>query len=196
MLEKLFVLAMRYHLQLIITFHNESMRLMGNQVVEIDEYIKTCTDDERMRKLIVDKEIYSKTFPEMQRSNTFLMMYSYFEEFLFLACKMLDKETKVRGNGSIKRFKPILEKGLGLDLKKDSDWDFICECAKVRNCILHANSRIDLSKDKIYLEKVISESNGLLKIHTKRLVVTDEFLQEVNKVLYSFIAKIESKTTA
>jgi len=171
---------------------------MGNQAVEIDEYIKTCTDDERMKKLIVDKEIYSETFPEIQLRNTFLMMYSYFEEYLYLVWRIYGKEMRLKDNGGIKRFKPIFEKGLGMDLEKNPDWDFICDCAKVRNCMLHANRRVDFSKsekNKVSLEKIVSRSNGLLKIHSQRIVLTDKFLQKVNKVLDSFIAKVESRAT-
>ena len=196
MFEKLFVWAMRFHLQLITSFHNESIRLMGNQVVEIEEYIKTCTDDERMKKLIADKEIYTNTFYEMQRRNTFLLMYSYLEEFLYFVWKFYGSETRLKNKGGINRFRTVFEKALGMDLGKDSDWLFICDCHKVRNCILHANARIDLSKDKVYLEKIVSDSNGLLKVHLKRIVLTDKFLQEANKVLDRFIAKVESKTTA
>ncbi len=82
-----------------------------------------------------------------------------------------------------------------MDLEKDPDWQFICDCEKIRDCLLHANGRVDLSKDKEYLEKIVFCSNDLLRIDLKRIVITDGFLQEVNKVLYSFLTKVISRET-
>jgi len=47
-----------------------------------------------------------------------------------------------------------------MDLEKDTDWQFICDCEKIRDGLLHANGRIDLSEDKAELEKIVSRSKG------------------------------------
>jgi|GraSoiStandDraft_16_1057320.scaffolds.fasta_scaffold4259246_1 hypothetical protein len=83
-----------------------------------------------------------------------------------------------------------------MDLEKDTDWQFICDCEKIRDGLLHANGRIDLSEDKADLEKIVSRSKGWLAVNLERIVLTGEFLEKVRDVLNDFIEKIESKAPA
>jgi len=187
---------MRINLEWIVKYHNESRRLLSRQIDEIDEEIKTCSDEERQQELIYAKTIYSTTFDQMLRSNTFLMMYSYLEEFLYLVQKHFSKETNAEGKGSIKRFKSVFKESLGIDLEKDPDWQFISDCEKSRDCLLHANGRVDLSKNRAEIEKIVSRSHGLLKVDQQRIVLTGEFIKKVSIVLRNFIAKVESRRPA
>ena len=193
--EKMFVWSMRINLRLIVKFHYECNRLMRNQIFDINEEIRSCKDEKVKNILIVERGNFAKTFLDTLQSNTFLMMYSYLEEFLYCLRGIYSSETELEDKGSIKRFKPIFVNCLEMDLEKDPDWQFICDCEKIRDCLLHANGRVDLSKDKEYLEKIVFCSNDLLRIDLKRIVITDGFLQEVNKVLYSFLTKVISRET-
>jgi hypothetical protein len=125
--------------------------------------------------------------------NTFLMMYSFLEEFMYIVWKKFSKGVHVSNKGSIKRFKDVFKKSLGMDLEKDSDWQFIVRCEKIRNCLLHANGRIDLSTEQSEVRKIISSSNGLLDSDLQRIILKRDFIVKVNYVLNSFIEKVESK---
>jgi hypothetical protein len=83
--------------------------------------------------------------------NTFLMAYSYFEEYLFLVWKQRAKRTERARGFSIDRYEPVL-KQLGVDRKHPS-WAFFEKATAVRHCLLHANGRLSFmkkpSKDQI-----------------------------------------------
>jgi hypothetical protein len=99
---------------------------------------------------------------------------------------------KLPSGGGIKRFKLVLEKVLKMNLGKDSDWQFICDCQELRDCMLHANGRIDLLKNevnKVNIKRIVSSSKKL-DIQSDRITLTDEFLQEVNLVLLRFIERV------
>jgi hypothetical protein len=72
-------------------------------------------------------------------ANTFLMAYSYLEEYLYLIWKFRAKKED-RDNGfSITRYKPILEK-LGVEPTHTS-WQNLLKAKRIRDCLLHANKR-------------------------------------------------------
>jgi len=192
----MFVWSMRINLKLIIQFHYECSRLMRNQIFDIKQEIASCNNEKLKDILIRDKENFDKTFLDTLQSNTFLMMYSYLEEFLYSVRGIYSCETELGDRGSIKRFKRVFVDCLGIDLEKDLEWKFICDCEKIRDCLLHANGRVDLSKDKKSLENIVSCSNDLLRIDLKRIVITDRFLEEVNNVLWSFLTRVESRETS
>ena len=93
------------------------------------------------------------------------------------------------------RFKPILKPALGMELDKDADWQFICDCEKVRDCLLHANGRIDLlrEKKKVDLEGAIKRFKDLLTVRTDNVEIAGEFLEKFHTVANNFIAKVEAK---
>jgi hypothetical protein len=133
---KWFGWGMRLNLGWIIKLHNESCRLMENQVFEISQELEASADAKRKSDLIYAKEIYSTTFARMRNINSFLMMYSFLEEFLYLLSKRMDEE-QIFGRGSLQRFKHIFKNSLGINLEKDADWQFLIKCEKLRNCLVH-----------------------------------------------------------
>lgn len=106
---------------------------------------------------------------------------------------MLDKKVAIGKSGSIRRFKSVFQDVPEMDLGKDRDWQFICDCEKIRDCLLHANGRIDLLRNSVEIEKIIACSNGLLKVHVKSVEITGKFLKEFTNVVRSFIAKVGSE---
>lgn len=105
---------------------------------------------------------------------------------------MLGKKVEIAGSGSIRRFKPVFKEVLGMDLGKDPDWQFICDCEKIRDCLLHANGRIDLSRNKDEFGSIIARSGGLRKVRTEHVEITGEFLDKFHIVTNSFITKVEA----
>ncbi len=192
----LFRWAMTHNLQLIIKFHNEQKRLMKNQVSAINEKLKACNDKQERKELLHVKEVYINTFDKLLGTNTFLMMYSHLEEFLYHVWKIFGQEQIVSNYGNLKRFKEIIRNVIGLDLSQDREWEFICDCEKVRNCLLHANGRVSISKDKNDIERIIKKSCGHLSKKKDRVELSGEYLDKISNTIDSLIKRIEKAANA
>jgi hypothetical protein len=121
-------------------------------------------------------------------------MYSFLEEFMYHVWNRFSNGVSIETKrGSIRRFTNVFKQSLGMNLEKNSDWQFIVSCEKIRDCLLHANGRIDLSKNESEIRKIIASSNGLLEADLQRIILNREFIVKVRHVLNSFIEKIESK---
>ena len=188
---------MTHNLQLIIKFHNEQHQMMKNQVSRINRKLNSCNDTAERKQLIIAKDTYINTFDGLLNINTFLMMYSHLEEFLYHVWKSFGKEQDVNKNsGSLKRFKPIIENVMKLHLNQDHEWELLCDYEKIRNCILHANGRVSISKDKNELERIINRSSDHLSIKNDRIGLSGEFIERVSITIESLIKRIEIAANA
>ena len=194
--KQLFSWAMTHNLQLIIKFHNEQRRLMKNQVAAIDVKLKACNDKHERKELLHAKEVYINTFDKLLGTNTFLMMYSHLEEFLYHVWKIFGREEIVNNSGSLKRFKRIIKNVIGLDLSKDREWEFIRDCEKIRDCLLHANGRVSISKAKNDIERIIKKSRGHLSKKKDRIELSNEYLEKVSNTMDSLIKRVEKAANA
>lgn len=93
------------------------------------------------------------------KSTVFIMLFSYFEEYLYHASKSADlnDDNKQNKGSGIKRFKPALIK-LKYDLQ-DSEWDLLNSFGDVRNALLHANGMVNLVDNIENLEITINKLN-------------------------------------
>lgn len=72
--------------------------------------------------------------------STFLQLYSQLEEALYFECE----QHFIKKNASIIRFETALqEQGYNTN---NEFWDRLLELAKIRNCLIHGNGRIDNDK--------------------------------------------------
>lgn len=134
---------------------------------------------ESKNKLRVERDYYSKTYKRNLTCVTFLLLYSHLEEWLYLIWKKFDNSIELSENsGSISRFKPILGKTMNIDLSKDGNWQFLCEAETIRNCLLHANARIDLSKKSSYLKTLLTKYDLDLFEENSRLILRPAFLDK------------------
>lgn len=187
---------MMHNLQLIIKFHNEQRQLMKNQVSAINKKLDSCIDHHERKQLLYAKEVYINTFDGLLSINTFLMMYSYLEEFLYHIRKGFGKEQAVSGSGSLKRFKEIIRNVLGLDLNQSREWELLCEYEKVRDCILHANGNVSISKHKNDLERIINKSCGHLSKKNGRIELSGKYLDSVANTIDGLIKRLEKAANA
>jgi len=195
--KKIFSWFMTHNLQLIIEFHNEQHQMMKNQVSRINRKLNSFNDMAERKQLIVAKDTYINTFDGLLNINTFLMMYSHLEEFLYHVWKSFGKEQDVNKNsGSLKRFKPIIENVMKLDLNQDHEWELLCDYEKIRNSILHANGRVSISKNKNEMERIINRSSDHLSIKKDRIGLSGEFLESVSITIESLIKRIEIAANA
>ena len=90
-------------------------------------------------------QFYSVVYPERLRNNSFLMLFSLFEETMVDTCRLVSGAAFTGVGSGIKRFKKPLYDA-GLDLFDTGDWAFLMDCQKIRNALLHANGRPHLLK--------------------------------------------------
>ena len=189
--KKLFGLAIYNNLQLIIEFHNLQYHMMQNQISIINENIESSQDKIEKKNLILQKDTYINTYDDLLKVNTFLLMYSHLEEFLFQIKNSFDKTQIIGDSGSIKRFQPILKNTLKFDISKDREWELLCNHEKIRDCILHANSRVSIFRYKNEIDRIVKNSKCKLSIENDRIKLSGEFLIEVLEIIESLIRRIE-----
>ena len=75
-----------------------------------------------------------------------------------------------------------------MDLSKDRDWRLLNDAEKIRNCLLHANGRIDLVKNKAEIDSILKRYKNQLYIKTKRICISQElveiFFGSIQSVIY------------
>lgn len=171
-------------LSVIVNFHNEIKRLIHNEIVSINKRINEECDpkSEQAIKLEIGKNIYKNTLEPNLRIATFLIMFSHLEEWLFNIKSILAPSVDLDlRKGSIGRFKPVLQAGLGIDLSTSIEWANVLKVENIRNCLLHANGRVDYSKNCTDIQNIVSQSKGFLSIQGNRLILSGEYLLEFQK---------------
>lgn len=86
--------------------------------------------------------------------STFLQIYAELEESLYHECE----KQLIKKNASISRFETALnEQGYCID---SEHWKTLLNISKIRNCLLHANGRIDIDRYGIDTKETIKTLNG------------------------------------
>ena len=115
---------------------------------------------------------------------TFLMVYAYFEEDLYLLWKQYEKRVQRGKEKSIRRYQPVLS-WLGFDLGHSS-WQFVLEATDVRHSLIHANGRLDHNRNRQRLDAIVIKYPGELSVMHSRLRVTPEFVNRLLGQVRSF----------
>ena len=161
------------NLDYLIGFHNHVRDLFKGQFHDIEK-----SDIKEKEKNFNQSML--QNYDRNLHINTFLMMYSYLEEWLYVYWKAyapnIDLENK---KGSIGRFRNIL-KQFGVDLSSNY-WQVLMDAEEVRNCLLHANGRISLLKDSKKAKDIIAKKDSRLTIVKDRVVISGEYLQKFNE---------------
>ncbi len=66
------------------------------------------------------------------------------------------------------------------------------ECEKLRNCILHANGRIDLCNQPSKIELIIKKYPSFISIDNKRVIIEYEFVSLFYSRIQETIKQIET----
>jgi hypothetical protein len=119
-------------------------------------------------------------YDDVLHVNTFLMLYSYLEEWLYVGWKAFAPNViLIKRKGSISRFKNFISQ-LGVDLSS-KQWQALNDAEEVRNCLLHANGRVSLLNDPEKLKQIIGRKDSYLKIEKGSVKISGEYLQMVNQ---------------
>ncbi|HQG55029.1 MAG TPA: hypothetical protein PLT83_06025, partial [Thermoleophilia bacterium] len=115
---------------------------------------------------------------------TFLMVYSYFEEDIYLLWKWQAKQVKRGREKSIRCYEPVLE-WLGFDLQHGS-WQFMLEATELRHSLIHANGRLDHARDRQRLDDIMAKYPGELSVMHSRLQMSAEYISRFLGEVRSF----------
>jgi len=188
-----FTWAQGHNLSLIVDFHNEVKRNFRNEIVRINALLEgdDCLSEEEKLSLETRKTIYVNTFEPYLRINTFLMMVSHLEEWLFHAWKHYAPNIELlEAKGSIGRFKPVL-KEIGVDLSRSGPWMFLKGCQDVRSCLLHANGRVSLNRNPERIRNFVAQYGDIIGIESGHLVLKGIFLQRVRAQVEQLIQSVK-----
>ena len=184
----LFQGADQHNLSLIINFHNELRAGLAARVTTIDEALKITEPPQESSLLQHQRVIYAEVFDEMLRWTTFFLMYAHAEEWFFHVWKTYARSCQLEPReGSIQRFKPVL-KMLGIDLSKDSNWQFLCDAEKIRECLLHANGQVSLMRRPQEISRISHRRKNMLEIANDRLRIGGQFLNHFQDAVDAIMA--------
>jgi len=164
--------ANMHNLNYLIRFHNYVRDLFKGQFQDLE---KSDINDQEKN---LNKNIL-QDYDRNLHSNTFLMMFSHLEEWLYVYWKAYALNVEIENKkGSIGRFRDIVKK-LGADLSSNY-WQVLMDAEEIRNCLLHANGRISLLKDSKKVKNIIDKRESGLTIVMDRVVILSEYLQKLN----------------
>ena len=165
--------ASMHNLNYLIGFHNYVRDLFKGQFQDLEK------SDIKGKEKNLNKNIL-QDYDRNLHTNTFLMMFSFLEEWLYVDWKAYAPNVELENKkGSIGRFRNIV-KQLGVDLSSNY-WQVLIEAEKIRNCLLHANGRISLLKDSKEVKNIIGKKDSKLTIVMDRVIISGEYLQKLNE---------------
>jgi len=165
--------ATNHNLTWLISFHNNVRTLLKNQLKDLEGNKTKAIDNRIARDALYD-------YDRLLHINTFLMMYSYLEEWLYHYWHSYVPHAKLEDReGSLGRFKNVAQL-LGIDLCSKL-WQELRNAEELRNCLLHANGRISLLKNPNKIKSVIESKNSGLEIMNDRVVISGMYLQRFNE---------------
>lgn len=160
-------------LNYVIRFHNYVRDLLREQFHDLEKSDIEGKDKNFNKSILQD---YDRNL----HTNTFLMMYSYLEEWLFVDWKAYVPNIELENKkGSVGRFRNVV-KQLGVILSSNY-WQVLMDAEEIRNCLLHTNGRISLLKNSEKVKKIIDKKDSRLTIVMDRVVITGEYLQKFNE---------------
>jgi len=177
--KQLMSFARVHNLDWLIGFHNYVRRLFKEQLKELGNRENKDLEDKLKKKALYD-------YDRILHINTFLMMYSYLEEWLYhfrkTSTPTIPQASEKRG---IDRFKDVVKQLAGdVSLKP---WQEIKDAEVIRNCLLHANGRISLFKKPEKVRAIIEKKNSNLTIDNDRVVISGDYLQQLNLTISSLM---------
>ena len=167
--------ARRHDFSRIVRFHNESRSYLRDNIGRADALDPTLGTLWKARW---------RDFDGLLRTNTFLMLYAYAEEWLNILSKKRHPMISIKDGGSISRYKTVLRDGFGLDVSSNL-WCLLTDCEKIRDCLLHANGRVDLMQNESEIRSTAKRRG--LNIKLNRLQISSKFLASFAEQTEAFI---------
>ena len=137
-----------------------------------------------------------KRFWRYFRYSVIVLIFSILEHLLEKICNIVKhfkglslNPSDLKGQG-IERAKNFIRKACKIPFPSDSsEWKFIQDLLKVRNCIVHVNGKIDEYKEPDELKNVINRISGLDSDEYGYVMIKKNFCQNCLTILKSFCIK-------
>ncbi len=193
MITKTIIWISTLNIRYIVGFHEYILQRLKIKEDEFSKKIENHKEkDKKLVDLKIERNLYSEIYKNHLMVNTFLMLYSHLEEWLYLLWRKFGKDIELKDRrGSISKYKPFFQAVFKMDLSKDSDWRLLKDAEKIRNCLLHANGRIDLANNKAEMDSILKRYKDLLHIKTKRICVSQELLERFFASIQAVTYKVE-----
>lgn len=142
--------------------------------------------------------VYEYFFPRSLRYSFIVLLYLVVEHQLNQVCDEIKKRRNlpIRSNemsgDALKRSKVYLRKVAGISIK---NWETLEDLSKVRNCIVHALGKVELSKDDKHLKLIVKKNIGLSisNIESQEegfLIVSAEYCESAVRIAEQFFDEI------
>ena len=178
----------------ILSFHDEVRSNFQKEISRINGKLEESVSLSEQERVALEtrKDLYISTFEPYLKVNTFLMMVSHLEEWLFHTWKRHAPTTELlEAKGSIGRFKPVLRE-IGVDISCSRPWMFLKGCQDIRSCLLHATGRVSLNRNPEKIHNFVVQHNDKIKIEADRLVLTGGFLKYFQEAVEQLIQAVSS----
>jgi predicted secreted protein len=140
-------------------------------VIKEREITATEFDGDSMRfRQAMESWKHEHLFPNALHYSFIVLLFITIEDRLKRACDLIHRANNLplrakdlRGD-SIEQGMIFLEKLASVLRSELSFWPKVSDLVKVRNCIVHTNGHIELSRDKAYLKELIKKNPEHLKV--------------------------------
>jgi hypothetical protein len=144
------------------------------------------------------EERFEKFFPSKLRYSFITLLQIVFEVKLKSACdeiarrkKFNIKEKDFRG-ASIERAEIFITKVLKINPPKQNT--FLKDLQKIRDCIVHCNGNINLSRDKTHLNNLTINQSGISKGESGSIVIEREYCEFIFEKCFEYFYDLFEST--
>jgi len=156
-------------------------------------------DEDEMMELEIKRSDYeyqfNKYYPSYLHYSFIVLVYIFFENNLREICNEIArrknfkiKEKDLRGS-AVERAKTFLKKVAEAFPEDDPLWESLMVFQKVRDCIVHANGRVEESKDKKDLKRISKLQCGI-KIEEGHLIIDSQYCTNLINKIGSFFEHV------
>lgn len=175
----------QHNLNLQISFYKEHNRLVRNETVRINRELERDDLNADSRKELESlKRAYETWYRKHMITNSFLMIYSHFEEWLGVICRTSSAKRPESKRSGLDRFVEYFEKVHSIKLPDGPHWERLRDSARVRDILLHAGGNVSLARSgKQEYEELVRRNKDRFEIDNSRLVPKEahlaKFVEEV-----------------
>lgn len=173
-----------------IAFHNEIKRLLGRRLRELRMMLSETEGSSFQQTICYNIYLLEEHFKRIQNT-TFLSFFSSAEQWLQLCwSRWLSHVNKNQKKTGIKRFSPIVN---AAGLEHHAGWRCLLDASLVRDCLLHANGMVILSRDADELRRVSQSARGDIDILEGKLQIVSTYLERIHPDIRSFLRALADK---
>jgi hypothetical protein len=160
------------------------------------EKLNSFAEEIRPLRWALESRRLDHIFPMTLHYSFVVLIFLEIENRLKITCDVIKqvrelplRSKDLRGD-TLEQCMLFLDKFVSIGREQVVNWQAISDLAKVRNCIVHTNGRVEDSKDKIYLYTLIKKHPEFFKLTETSLVEEGRLMVEHN---YCFTTTAKAK---